>query len=421
MVGAIVPFRSTNMSTASRTSSDGILATEHTRILIWSTHSVWSMVDGIKFHVPFLSRNEGAYIDEVFENGEFAGNGPFTKRCQSWLEDRFEVPHVLLTTSCTAALELSSMIHDIGTGDEVILPSYTFASTASAFLRNGATLVFAEIDPDTLMLDPEDVESRVTNRTKAVVPIHYAGRPADLHSIGRICEERDLILIEDAAQGLGSTCGGAWQGTVGSMGCISFHETKNIHCGLGGALFLNEPNLFDRAEDIWERGTNRSKMFKGLVDKYSWIEPGSSFYPAEIQAAFLLAQLEAMEENLSLRAPLTEAYLERLSVTADDGLLAIQTAADGERWNHHAVAIILPYVEDADLVRVTLREEDIHAYIGYVPLHSSPMGLSLGWSPEDLPVTEDVAQRVLRLPLHHEMTVQDVETVCSLIDSTLRA
>jgi dTDP-4-amino-4,6-dideoxygalactose transaminase len=314
------------------------------------------------------------------------------------------------------------MAYEIGFGDEVIVPSYTFAATASAYHRNGARVVFADINPETLMVDPRDIEERITPRTKAIVPVHYAGFSAQMEEIASICEENNLILIEDAAQGLCSTgMGSRWLGSIGSLGCISFHETKIIHSGLGGALFVNEDGLFDRIEEIWERGTNRTKMFKGLVDKYSWVEPGSSFYPSELQAAFLLAQLESIDDNLSWRKELTGSYLEKLAPLQSNGLIKMQTNDDSEKWNSHAMVIILDSSETCDGLRVFLKERGVNAYIGYVPLHSSKMGLSLGWQPQDLPITEEYAHRVLRLPLHHEMSVDDISRVCSEIEAFMDA
>jgi len=368
--------------------------------------------------VPWLGGNELQYLEQVVNSDHFAGNGNFTKRCQKLLEDRFGISNVLLTTSCTAALELSAMAYDIGFGDEVIVPSYTFAATASAYHRNGARVVFADIDPETLMVDPKDIEKRITSKTKAIVPVHYAGFAAQIGEIATICEENDLILIEDAAQGLCSTgMGSRWLGSIGALGCISFHETKNIHSGLGGALFVNEESDFDRIEDIWERGTNRAKMFKGLVDKYSWVESGSSFYPSELQAAFLLAQLESIDENLILRKKLTDAYLEKLVPLQSSGFIKLQIRDDSEKWNSHAMVIILDSAETSDRLRVFLKERGVSAYIGYVPLHSSRMGRRLGWQPEDLPITEEYAGRVLRLPLHHELNEEDVFRICSEIEA----
>ena len=372
----------------------------------------------IKFNSAYLSGKEKEYLDEVFLNKHFAGNGKFTKKCQSLIEN-IVGSRVLLTTSCTAALELAAMSLNLSSTDEVIVPSYTFAATASAFHRTGAKIIFAEINPETLMIDINDVERKITNNTKAIVPVHYAGLPCEVVKLSELCNSMGIDLIEDAAQGFGTILEEGHLGSFGRFGTISFHETKNIHCGLGGAIYINEIEDFDRVENIWERGTNRAKMFRGLVDKYSWVEPGSSFYPTELQSAFLLAQLESLEKNLDLRSSLTEEYQKRIINLRKYGV-NVQSSELFTRWNHHAVACIFPTYEITEYVRKTLLDRGIHAYIGYVPLHSSPMGAKMGWKPEDLPITEDVSNRILRLPMHCEMTVEDVARVTDELEEILR-
>jgi len=375
----------------------------------------------IPFNVPYRSGNELGYLKEAIESNHLAGDGPFTKRVQHWLEDRFSVGKVLLTHSCTGALELAALALGIGPGDEVIVPSYTFSTTASAFMRTGARIVFADVDPSSMNVDPMDVERKMTGATRAIVAVHYAGVAADLNALSRIASEHGVLLIEDAAQGLASTFEGEWLGTIGKVGAISFHETKNLHSGLGGALFLNDLDLVDRTEDIWERGTNRAKFFRGLVDKYTWVELGSSFYPSELQAAFLLAQLEALDENLAHRSTIYLRYHEMLTPLASDGLVDLPRVGDGRTVNYHAVYIVLPSVTDTDIVRRGLLNEGIHAFIGYVPLHSSPMGASLGYVADDLPMTNEFAYRVLRLPIHQDMRVSDVDRVVAAIVRALEA
>lgn len=370
----------------------------------------------VRFNEPFMAGREMEYLAEVCRGRHFGGNGPFTRRAQALLQDRFGVPHVLLTHSATAALEMAALLLDTGPGDEVILPSYTFVSTASAFLRTGATLVFCEVDAATMNIDPADVERRITDRTRVIVPIHYAGWGADMAAIDAIAAPRGITVVEDAAQGVDARLDGRWLGTLSPLAAISFHETKNLHCGLGGALFVNDPAYFERAEDIWERGTNRTKQFRGLVDKYSWVELGSSFYPSELQAAFLLAQLEAMDRNTSERRALCERYDAGLRPLAARGLLALPRTTPGHTHNHHAVFVLFPSDQASDHVRRTLLADDIHAFIGYVPLHSSRMGQRLGWKAEDLPVTEEMAGRVLRLPLHNQMTMDDVDRVVAAVE-----
>lgn len=367
------------------------------------------------FNIPYLAGTEMQYLSQVVASRQFAGNGPFTKRVHSFLEDRYGISHVLLTHSCTGALELAALVLDTGPGDEVIVPSYTFVSTASAFLRTGATIVFCEVDPNTMNLDVDDVAGRVTSRTKAIVPVHYGGIGAEMTALATLADAHGIVLVEDAAQGVEARIGNRWLGTIAPLGTVSFHETKNLHSGLGGALYVNDRDLFDKAEDVWERGTNRTKMFKGLVDKYSWVELGSSFYPSELQAAFLLAQLESIDRNHEERRALYEVYRQELQPLADEGMFTLPVIASDRTINYHSFFLMAPSGEAADGLREDLKKQGIHAYIGYVPLHSSPMGLRLGYAPEDLPVTEEYASRVLRLPFHNEMSTDDAQLVCRAV------
>lgn len=376
-------------------------------------------MEPIPFNVPFVAGPERRYIDAVFRNQHFAGNGSFTKRVSKLLERRYGVPRVLLTHSCTAALEMAALLLDLEPGDEVIVPSYTFSSTAAAFVRAGARVVFCEIDPETLMLDPEDAGRRLTPRTRAIVPVHYGGIACEMEPLLELAEAHALAVVEDAAQGLEASLDGRWLGTIGALGCVSFHETKNLHCGLGGALFINDESHEERAEQIWERGTDRQKVLRGVIDKYSWVELGSSFYPSELQAAFLLAQLEALDQNQAARRTLYEAYDERLRPLSERGWLALPRIDPNRSLNYHAFYVIFESSEACDGVRERLGEAGISAYIGYVPLHSSPMGRRLGNRPEDLPLTEEYAPRVLRLPFHTEMTTADVDRVADTIERYL--
>lgn len=369
----------------------------------------------IPFNRPFLTGREPAYVAEAMAGDHFAGNGPFTRRCQALLRERFGPSGVLLTHSCTAALEMSALLLDVGPGDEVIVPSYTFTSTAAAFLRTGATVVFADVDPATMTVDPEDVAARITPRTRAVCPIHYAGVACAIDAIGALCGTNDLTLVEDAAQGLDARLGERWLGTFGALATFSFHETKNIHCGLGGALFVNDPALLERAEYVWERGTNRSAFLRGQVDKYSWVEVGSSFYPSELQAAFLLAQLEALEDDTARRVAIWRRYRRHLEDLAVDGHFALQSVPGDAVVNGHAFALRLPDEDRCEALRLALAERGISAHTHYVPLHLSTVGRRLGYRPGDLPETERWAPAVLRLPLYHALSDEDVDRVCDAV------
>lgn len=370
----------------------------------------------IPFHTPYVTGNERAYIDEVFANGSFAGNGPFTKRAQKWMEDRWDIPAALLTHSCTGALEMAALVLDLGPGDEVILPSFTFISTATAFMRAGATPVFCEIDPATMTLDLDDARSRITPATKAIVAVHYGGVAADMDAVMALAEEFGLQVIEDAAQGIDATRRGRILGTIAPIACLSFHETKNIHCGLGGALLINDPALVDRATTIWERGTNRRQFFKGLVDKYSWVDIGSSFYPTELQAAFLMAQLEGLDADLEKRAALWARYHIGLAALEDQKKLSRPVIPNEYGSNHHNYWVRLRSGEEADDFREFLSNHDIGAVIHYVPLHDSTMGTKLGYSAESLPVTKRAAAALVRLPMHFQLTLEQVDQVVARVE-----
>jgi dTDP-4-amino-4,6-dideoxygalactose transaminase len=375
------------------------------------------MTKTIRFNEPYLTGRERAYIETLFEGGSFQGNGEFTRKAQSLLETRYGASKVLLTHSCTAALEMSALLLDLTSKDEVIIPSYTFCSTASAFARTPARIAFCEIDPQTMMIDVADAERRITKNTRAIVPVHYGGLACDIADLMALADSRDITVVEDAAQGLNAFYDGRALGRFGALGCFSFHETKNLHAGLAGALFINEsmePEI-ERAIRIWERGTNRQAQLRGLVDKYTWTDIGSSFYPTELQAAFLLAQLEDIDENMAQRRRIHEAYEETLTPIAARGAFKLPLASDRVRRNYHAYYLIFNSAEDCERVRLALKAQSIDAYIGYVPLHSSPMGQKLGWRPEDLPVTEEMAPRVLRLPFHNGMEPDDARRVAAVI------
>ena len=369
------------------------------------------------FTKPFLSGNEIEYIKDVISSGFFGGNGPFSKRCEKFIEQEFEIPKVLLTDSCTSALEITALLMNLSPSDEIILPSYTFPSTGSAFLRAGAKLIFAEMDPTTLMIDAEDVKNKITPNTKAIVAVHYAGSSANLETLQKLANEYNLKLVEDSAQGFGSfNKDNLPLGSIGDFGCISFHETKNIHCGLGGALYINsqDEELISKAVQIWERGTNRQDQLKGLVDKYTWTALGSSFYPTELQSAFLLSQLEVYKSNIDQRAEIYTAYINALAEVESSHKLKV-LKHESLRHNHHALIIIVESEEICDNLISYLQAYDISPFIGYVPLHSSPMGQSLGYSASDLPITHEVSKKVIRLPFHNQLSLDDVTFIVTKI------
>ena len=362
----------------------------------------------IKFNEPYLSGKEKFYLNDVYDNNHFSGNGKFTNRAQHFLEKHFSINRVLLTHSCTAALEISALLLNLKENDEILLPSYTFVSTASAFLRTGAKLVFCEINPETMCIDVNDIEKKITSKSKVIVPVHYGGIAADMERINFLANKHGLTIVEDAAQGLGSKFNNQYLGQIAPLACISFHETKNIHCGLGGALFINESELIERAEFIWERGTNRSSMLKGIVDKYSWVDIGSSFYISELQAAFLLAQLESFQQNREERRCIHQHYLSELNSLQDSGCFKLPAIEPNRTINYHSFFIICNSIEENNKFRTHLNDKNIQAQTHYVPLHSSKMGLSLGYKADDLPTTEEYAQRISRLPFHNNLTKDDL-------------
>jgi dTDP-4-amino-4,6-dideoxygalactose transaminase len=353
----------------------------------------------IPFNVPFRTGTEDRYLQQVLQGRGYGGDGPFARRCQTFLQEYLQVPRAYLTTSCTAALEMAAMLLQLEPGDEVLVPSYTFVATASAFMRSGARPVFVEVDPDTMMMDPVDAERRVTARTRAIVPIHYAGIACEIDALAALAARHGLTLIEDAAQGYDAKIDSRWLGSIAPMATFSFHETKNLHCGLGGALIVNDERFVDMADAIWQRGTDRTRMLRGMVDKYTWIAVGSSFYPTELQAAFLLDQLEHTRRSTEERRVSWQTYRDGLQSLEKAGRLSMQRIQGERSNNYHCFYLLLPSNAERESLREYLQRQGISAYTHYVPLHSSPMGLQLGYRAEDLPRTEDLANRLLRLPV----------------------
>lgn len=371
----------------------------------------------IPFNRPYITGNEIKYIqdliDHISSGKKISGDGEYTEKASRFLERRFEGKKALLTTSCTTALELATYLLDLKPGDEVIVPSYTFVSTVNPILLAGARPIFAEIREDTLNIDPESIRRKIGPRTRAIYPVHYAGVACDMDEIMDMAEEHDLFVVEDAAQAVNARYKQRYLGTVGNMGCYSFHETKNYVCGEGGALMINsdDKRLHDRAEILREKGTNRSQFYRGEVDKYTWVDIGSSYLPSDILAAFLLAQLEKMDEIQHLRMKIHNAYYKTLKPFQDTGLLRLPIIPDYAQHNAHLFYILFKDMETRDLVMRRLKAQGILAVFHYIPLHSSPMGRRLGYGPGLLPITEDMSGRLLRLPLYAGMTDEELNYI----------
>lgn len=353
----------------------------------------------IPFNKPFMTGKELWYIAQAHANGHLAGDGSFTKQCSVWLEARTGAGKALLTHSCTAALEMAAILADIGPGDEVIMPSYTFVSTANAFVLRGAVPVFVDIRADTLNIDETLIEAAITDKTKAIVPVHYAGVGCEMERIMAIARQHDLLVIEDAAQGIMSTYKGRPLGSIGHLGCLSFHETKNIISGEGGALLINDPELALRAEVIREKGTNRSQFFRGQVDKYTWVDVGSSYLPGELIAAFLWAQMEEADEITRRRLAIWNIYHQWLQSLEEHEKLRRPILPKECVHNAHMYYILLASLTERTQLIAALKQHDIHSVFHYIPLHSAPAGLRYSRVHGNLSVTDDVAQRLLRLPL----------------------
>jgi dTDP-4-amino-4,6-dideoxygalactose transaminase len=366
----------------------------------------------IPFNRPSAIGKEMRYLSQVVTRGHLAGDGPFTKKCHEWLKDQSGAEAVLLVHSCTAALEMAMLLCGVGPGDEVILPSFTFVSTANAIAMRGAEPVFIDIRPDTLNLDETLLEKAITDNTRAVVPVHYAGVGAEMDAVMRIAEKHGLMVVEDAAQAVTSTYKDRMLGTIGDLGCWSFHETKNFISGEGGALVINDAELIERAEMLREKGTDRSRFFRGQVDKYTWVDLGSSFLPSELVAAFLYAQLEGADEVKGRREAIWRQYYEKLEPLSD--FLRLPVVPKECRHNAHLFYILLPSESHRDALITHLREQSIMAVFHYLPLHTSPMGQKLGHRGR-LPVTEDISARLVRLPCYPALQPQEQDRVIAAV------
>lgn len=373
----------------------------------------------IPFNNPYVTGKEVYYISEAHANSALAGDGPFTKRCHQWLEKMTGAHKALLTHSCTAALEMAALLLDIQPGDEVIMPSYTFVSTANAFVLRGGIPVFLDIREDTLNLDERLIESAITPRTRAIVPVHYAGVACEMDMIMAIAQERGLKVVEDAAQGVMSTYKGRALGSIGDLGAYSFHETKNVICGEGGALLVNSPNMSLRAEIIREKGTDRSRFFRGEIDKYTWQEVGSSFLPGELNAAFLWAQLEAGDRITKERLAIWHRYHVLMEPLEQMGWLRRPIVPPECRHNGHMYYVLLAPGVDRQKVLSELKGNDIHSVFHYVPLHSSPGGRRYGRAHGELEVTIRQSERLVRLPLWVGLSAEQQDRIGQVLRNAL--
>ncbi len=374
----------------------------------------------IPFNRPYTTGDEFGYIQEAIDNLHLSGNGPFTERCSQWMEERLGCGRALLTSSCTSALEMATLMTDIGPGDEVIMPSFTFPTTASSVALRGAVPVFVDIREDTLNLDEQLVEEGITSRTRAIMPVHYAGVACSLDKLSQIAARHGLVMIEDAAQGLSASYRDLPLGTIGDLGCLSFHETKNLMCGEGGALLVNRSEWIERAEILQEKGTNRSQFLRGQVDKYTWIDLGSSFLTSEINAAFLWAQIGHVEEILERRTTIWETYHERLAPLEASTQLRRPTVPPECAHNAHMYYILVNDKDCRERLIQTLAAQNIHALFHYAPLHSSVAGERFGRAAGKLPVTDRASETLLRLPLWVDMSQSDVDRVCQAVEDALR-
>jgi dTDP-4-amino-4,6-dideoxygalactose transaminase len=368
----------------------------------------------IPFNAPPVVGSELEYMQSAMASGKLCGDGGFTRRCQQWMEQRFGCKKVLLTPSCTASLEMAALLINIQPGDEVIMPSYTFVSTANAFVLRGATIVFVDIRPDTLNIDESKIEAAITEKTRAIVPVHYAGVACEMDTIMALAAKHQLFVIEDAAQGVMSRYKGRALGTIGHIGCFSFHETKNYTAGgEGGATLINDAALVERAEIIREKGTNRSQFFRGQVDKYTWRDIGSSYLMADLQAAYLWAQLEAAERVNQQRLRLWQRYYDALQPLAAQGRLQLPSLPDACEHNAHMFYIKLRDSDDRQALISWMKEAEILTVFHYIPLHSSPAGQQFGRFHGEERFTTVESERLLRLPLFYNLTDNNQNTVIS--------
>lgn len=373
----------------------------------------------IPFNVPPFTGDEIKYIEEAVGQRKLSGDGPFTKRCSKWMEDKFGADKVLLTTSGTAALDMALLLCDLKPGDEVILPSYTFSSTANAAVLAGARLVFVDIRPDTMNIDENKIEAAITEKTRAIIVVHYAGVACEMDTIMAIARKHGLKVVEDAAQGVMSQYKGRYLGTIGDFGCYSFHETKNYSMGEGGAIVINDPQYVERAEILREKGTNRSKFFRGQVDKYTWVDYGDSYLPSELNAAYLWAQLESAQKIYDDRMHSWKMYYERLMALQDKGYIELPYIPNECVQNGHMFYLKVKDLEMRTKLIEYLKLHDIMAVFHYIPLHSAPAGIKYGVFRGGDIFTSNESDRLLRLPLYYGLQHSDIEYITDKIRSFL--
>lgn len=369
----------------------------------------------IGFNVPPFVGNELKYIKEAVDSRKICGDGEFTKKCSKWLEEELNTPKALLTTSCTHATEMAALLCDIKPGDEVIMPSYTFVSTADAFVLRGATAVFVDIRPDTMNIDEKLIEEAITSHTRAIVPVHYAGVCCEMDTIMDIALRHGLYVVEDAAQAVCSTYKGRPAGTIGDFGCFSFHETKNFSMGEGGALLIKDEKYIENAEIIREKGTNRSKFFRGQIDKYTWVDAGSSYLPSELNAAYLYAQLERAEEINEARMDCWEKYYDCLKPLGEKGCIKLPHIPEGCTHNAHMFYIKTADLKERSALIEYLRSKEIESVFHYIPLHTSPAGQRFGRFAGEDRFTTSESERLLRLPMYFGLKLEEVERVSAEI------
>jgi dTDP-4-amino-4,6-dideoxygalactose transaminase len=375
----------------------------------------------IPFNKPFLVGRELDYIAQAVALGNLAGDGHFSHSCCRLLEQRLSIPRVMLTPSCTAALEMAAMLCDLKPGDEVILPSFTFVSTASAFVRVGARPVFVDIRPDALNLDENLIEAAITERTKVIVPVHYAGVACEMDRILSIARAHRLLVVEDAAQGVNAFYRDKALGSIGDLGCYSFHETKNFISGEGGAICINRPDLVERAEILRDKGTNRQKFFRGQVDKYTWVDVGSAYVPCELIGAFLYGQLEMMQTISERRRQICEYYQQSFEPLAAEGLARLPHVPSECTTNSHLFYLLARDAAARDGLLAHLNSRGIGAVFHYVPLHSSPIGRKLGCASRELPVTDSASACLIRLPFYYTITEHEQAEVVREVTAYLRS